>query len=95
MGDTLDRSGRTKIGPEVALRGWDGSGVAATPRGRRRQSRDGSRPRYSFIKAWRAKIFAKIEWKDTSKNPTVILRESPPDQPVAVDEAPAFEGAAG
>ena len=27
-------------------------------------------PRYSFIKAWRAKIFAKIEWKDTSKNPT-------------------------
>ena len=46
MGDTLDRSGRTKIGPEVALRGWDGSGVAATPRGRRRQSRDGSRPRY-------------------------------------------------
>ena len=26
--------------------------------------------RYSFIKAWRAKIFAKIEWKDTSKNPT-------------------------
>ena len=27
-------------------------------------------PRSSFIKAWRAKIFAKIEWKDTSKNPT-------------------------
>ena len=26
--------------------------------------------RYGFIKAWRAKIFAKIEWKDTSKNPT-------------------------
>ena len=25
---------------------------------------------YGFIKAWRAKIFAKIEWKDTSKNPT-------------------------
>jgi hypothetical protein len=24
--------------------------------------------RYGFIKAWRAKIFAKIEWKDTSKN---------------------------
>ena len=23
--------------------------------------------RYGFIKAWRAKIFAKIEWKDTSK----------------------------
>jgi len=21
-------------------------------------------PRYGFIKAWRAKIFAKIEWKD-------------------------------
>ena len=31
-----------------------------------------SRLRYSFIKAWRAKIFARIEWKDTSKNPQEV-----------------------
>jgi hypothetical protein len=33
--------------------------------------------RYSFIKAWRAKIFAKIEWKDTSKNPTQEVKTTP------------------
>ena len=32
---------------------------------------------------------------DSPESPRFILRESPPDQPVAVDEAPAFEGAAG
>ena len=37
--------------------------VLSKPPGARRWFR-------GFIKAWRAKIFAKIEWKDTSKNPT-------------------------
>ena len=32
---------------------------------------------------------------DSPESPRFILRESPPDQPVAVEEAPAFEGAAG
>ena len=32
---------------------------------------------------------------DSPESPRFILRESPPDQPVAVEEAPVFEGAAG
>ena len=32
---------------------------------------------------------------DSPESPRFLLRESPPDQPVAVEEAPVFEGAAG